>query len=111
MFCDYAFPNYNYLLCRYKWSSFRVVAGDTNKSSNEGTEQEIPIRSVHTHRQYIAGNHANDIALVWLQHPVNMLGTNVNTVCLPVYGEQPFTSADTCFVTGWGETKGYLSYF
>ena len=85
---------------------FRVIVGDTNKTTHEGSELEIPINQIHAHNNYVPGKHANDIALVKLSNSVNISSPNVNTLCLPVFGERPFTATDTCFVTGWGQTKG-----
>lgn len=91
---------------RYNWVSFRVVVGDTDTNITEGSEQEIAIASVHKHKGYVAGAHSNDIALIKLQHPVDLSSPNVNLACLPIFGERSFTPADTCYVAGWGQTKG-----
>ena len=85
-----------------------MVVGDTNKNITEGSEQEIDIHNVSIHKDYVIGSHSYDIALVQLTHPVSISNQNVNFACLPLYSDSPFTSADTCYVTGWGDTKGKI---
>ena len=82
------------------------MVGDIDTNKTEGTEQEFHIQSVIKHKDYTPGGHSNDIALVKLQHPVDLSRPNVSLACLPVFGERPYNSTDTCYVTGWGDTKG-----
>ena len=86
-----------------------MVVGDTDTNMTEGTEQEFHIQTIIKHKDYTHGGHSNDIALVKLQSPVDLYRPNVSLACLPVFGERPYDASDTCYVTGWGDTKGRLS--
>ena len=85
-----------------------MVVGDTDTNRTEGTEQEFHIQTIVIHQNYTHGGHANDIAMVKLQSPVDLSRPNVSVACLPLFGDRPYNSSDTCYVTGWGDTKGIL---
>ena len=89
--------------------SMRVVAGDHNRSVNEGVEQFSNVSRVVIHPQYNSGTLENDIALIELSTPF-ILSSARRTAAIPL-----FTPADTAAgldapgvlatISGWGTTS------
>lgn len=52
------------------------------------------------HPDYYKGGLFNDIALLFLTEPVNIV-ENVNTVCLPE--QDALFDGSRCFASGWGK--------
>ncbi|XP_062577531.1 chymotrypsin B-like [Saccostrea cucullata] len=87
--------------------SFRVVMGEHDLSTNEGTEQFRNLSSIHMNPFYDI-HHSdfnfylpNDAALLELSQPV-VENPNVRVALLPTKCDD-FTGQD-CFVIGWGKT-------
>lgn len=57
------------------------------------------MRDYVIHPEYYKGGLFNDVALLFLSHPVEIV-ENVNTVCLPNQGE--IFDGSRCFASGWG---------
>lgn len=62
--------------------------------------QDRNVVEVKIHENYQQGTHFNNIALLFLEKPVD-LAINVNTVCLPPQ-DSNFDN-QICFATGWGK--------
>lgn len=64
--------------------------------------QDRGVKEVLVHEHYRRGAHFNNIALLFLEKPID-LAENVNTACLP---PQDFNfESQRCFATGWGKDK------
>lgn len=84
-----------------------IRAGEWNMENTDETlpHQDRPIKAIVIHRKYDTSTFVNDIALLFLENPVE-LADNVNTVCLP----PPNTgfesvSNERCEVSGWGKKR------
>ncbi|KFR16514.1 Chymotrypsin-like elastase family member 1, partial [Opisthocomus hoazin] len=91
--------------------SFRIVAGEHNLDSTEGTEQVISVSKIIIHPSWNSNNVAAgyDIALLRLSSSVT-LNSYVQLAVLPSSGT--ILSNDyPCYITGWGltRTNGQLS--
>ncbi|XP_067940309.1 chymotrypsinogen A-like [Watersipora subatra] len=97
-----------YSMVRSGWDSpsdFKVVLGEHRLNQDSGREVEREIAEIVKHESYSDRSPwPNDIALLRLAQPVT-LGNAVQTACLPKASDE-FTSSDTCWVTGWGDSKG-----
>lgn len=62
------------------------------------------------HGGYISTSHADDIAFIQLDTPVDVTGHYVRTAC---FGSRDliWSSDDVCYASGWGYTKGKSSTF
>lgn len=58
------------------------------------------MRDYVIHPDYHRGSLHNDIALLFLAKPIDIT-ENVNTVCLPRYGD--IFDGSRCFASGWGK--------
>merc|ERR1712168_163926 len=105
-FCGGSVLNENTVIsaahCTVIWESADevvVVAGEHDKTVDEGTEQTVDVSKLTVHENYQQG-HAfeNDIALWSLAAPLEM-NEFVAAVPLPTQGQD---SQGSCTVTGWG---------
>ncbi|XP_073519330.1 chymotrypsin-like elastase family member 1 [Phyllobates terribilis] len=91
--------------------SFRVVLGDHNLNSNDGTEQYISVSSIRKHSYWNTNNVADgyDIAILWLASSAS-LNNVVKVAQLPASGAT-LAHNYNCVVTGWGRlsTGGSLA--
>lgn len=87
---------------RKEAKGLKIRAGewDTQTTNEIYPHQDRPVREYVTHPGYYRGGLYNDVALVVLDHPVDIT-ENVNIVCLP----QPNDNFDgsRCFASGWGK--------
>ncbi|WAQ96127.1 NETR-like protein [Mya arenaria] len=87
-------------------SSFQVVVGDYNTKSTDLHEHSVSVNHVYKHNEYHPGRHGNDIALIKLSQGVTRSKRQVWQACLPKFDTEPFGPGDSCYVTGWGESRG-----
>lgn len=80
----------------------RAGEWDTQTKSEPFPFQDRTVKDVKIHERYRPGSLFNDIALLFLDAPMDLV-ENVNTACLP----PPDVKLDTerCFATGWGKDK------
>lgn len=79
-------------------SFIQVVAGEYDRSVNEGSEQKVGVSQVIIHPNYDSSTYQNDIALLKLKH-----GLTFNEFVQPI--QMPPTNAvlsGSCMVAGWG---------
>uniref|UniRef100_A0A1B6KF59 Phenoloxidase-activating factor 2 n=1 Tax=Graphocephala atropunctata TaxID=36148 RepID=A0A1B6KF59_9HEMI len=62
--------------------------------------QNVKVKHVTVHEEYFAEKLHNDIALLFLESPVDLMAS-VATVCLPSQGEN--FDNNTCMASGWGK--------
>ncbi|XP_078356255.1 transmembrane protease serine 9-like isoform X2 [Oculina patagonica] len=83
---------------------YKVVVGDHNRNTNEGTEEIVDAKRIISHPQYNKPSPINnDIALIQLVKSVK-LSQRVNTVCLPSH-DSDVPTGSKCYITGWGKIK------
>ncbi|MEM7801283.1 MAG: serine protease [Chloroflexota bacterium] len=84
-------------------SDVNVKLGDHNIYSTDGTEQSISVSQVIPHPNYDPNTTDNDIALLKLSSPANLITGQVEVISL----NQSGTLADGTLatVTGWGTTS------
>ncbi|XP_075594048.1 chymotrypsin-like elastase family member 1 [Balearica regulorum gibbericeps] len=91
--------------------NFRVVAGDHNLNSNEGSEQVFSVSKIVVHPYWNSNNVAAgyDIALIRLATYAS-LNSYVQLAVLPQEGSI-LANNYPCYITGWGltRTNGQLS--
>ncbi|CAJ0936707.1 unnamed protein product [Ranitomeya imitator] len=63
--------------------------------------KQLIIHPYHDH-----DTHDYDIALVQLDHPVPLISSYVQPICLPA-STHHFPTGSTCWVAGWGATREY----
>lgn len=82
----------------------KIRAGEWDTSSRDEIlpHQGRQVRNYVIHPQFYRGGLYNDVALLFLEQPVEIAG-NVNTICLPEQGE--IFDNSRCFATGWGKDK------
>ena len=89
--------------CTVIWDSpeeVMVVAGEHDRSVDEGTEQTVSVVKLTVHENYGSPkSYENDIALWELGEPLEM-NENVAAVALPEAMQQ--TTEGFCTVSGWG---------
>lgn len=80
----------------------KIRAGewDTQTKDEIFPHQDRQVRDYVIHPEYYRGGLYNDIALLFLTSPVEIV-ENVNTVCLPGHGE--IFDGSRCFASGWGK--------
>lgn len=84
--------------------SLLIRAGewDTQTKDEPFPHQDLEVAEVRIHEQFRKSNLFNDIALLFLKEPVNIV-ENVNTACLPPV-DANFDNK-RCFAAGWGKDK------
>ncbi|KAK3512604.1 hypothetical protein QTP70_017202, partial [Hemibagrus guttatus] len=91
--------------------TWRVVLGDHDIYTHEGTEQYMTVSAVYIHPQWNSNNVAGgyDIALLRLSSDAT-LNSKVQLATLPPSG-QVLPNNNPCYITGWGRTQtgGQLS--
>ncbi|KAG7478183.1 hypothetical protein MATL_G00077850 [Megalops atlanticus] len=91
--------------------TWRVVLGDHNINTHEGTEQYMSVSRVYIHPNWNPNRISNgyDIALLRLSTDAT-LNSNVQLGSLPPSG-QVLPHNNPCYITGWGRTQtgGQLS--
>ncbi|KAL0977929.1 hypothetical protein UPYG_G00163400 [Umbra pygmaea] len=91
--------------------TWRVVLGDHNLNTNEGTEQILSVSQVYIHSGWNSNSVSggNDIALLRLSTEAT-LNSNVQLAALPST-DYILPNNNPCYITGWGltSTGGSLS--
>ena len=89
-----------YLFCVIRNpASYKIVVGDHNRNTNEGTEEEVEAQRIISHPSYNRPSPINnDIALIKLSRPVK-LSQRVNPICLPSY-DSDVPTGSKCYITG-----------
>lgn len=88
--------------------SLKVRAGewDTQTKDEIFPHQDRYVSEIIIHEEYYKGGLFNDIALLFLDKPVE-IAENVNTVCLP---PQDYVFDNSrCFASGWGTHSAFLN--
>lgn len=85
-----------------KTNKFKIRAGewDTQTTKELYPHQDREVKSIVIHPEFYAGALFNDIAILFLDSPVD-LAVNVNPLCLPPAGTVPDHSK--CIASGWGK--------
>ncbi|XP_018561637.1 tryptase alpha/beta-1 [Anoplophora glabripennis] len=85
-----------------KNKSFKIRAGewDTQHAQELFPHQDREVQSISIHPQYYAGALYNDVALLFLKSPVDIV-ENVDVVCLPP--SNLVVESGRCYATGWGK--------
>eukprot|EP00058_Branchiostoma_floridae_P003212 XP_002588700.1 hypothetical protein BRAFLDRAFT_272022 [Branchiostoma floridae] len=86
--------------CQASASSLRIIVGEHNFGSLEGTEQSTGVQEVIPHPNFDPLTFDNDIMLIRLSYPVT-INTWVSPACLPAAMVADGTRVT---VTGWGST-------
>lgn len=83
-------------------SELKIRAGewDTQTMDEMLPHQDRRVAEIVIHPEYYKAGLFNDIALLFLETPVN-LAENVNTACLPPQDKQ--FDGSRCFASGWGK--------
>lgn len=93
---------------RFKQPSQWVIrAGEFDLTQKENSEQNIRAEKIYVHSSYISATNENDIALVYLERPVQ-LNDMVDVICLP--GEGELQPGSLCAVAGWGFTPANVHH-
>ena len=94
---------YQFSFGRFKQPHHWVVrAGDWDLTKNEGSEQNRRAKAIYIHSSYLPHTNENDIALIYLEKPVDV-NDNVDVICLANKGDVQPTSV--CAVAGWGSVS------
>jgi trypsin len=86
------------------FATYRIVAGEHSLSTSSGKEQNRAISKTAVHVDYISSTFENDIALIFLETPLDLSTPDVQPMELPEAGSEP-ASGDNLYVTGWGTTS------
>lgn len=80
----------------------KIRAGewDTQTKNEIYPHQDRGVAKIVSHQQYYSGGLFNDVALLFLESPVNE-ADNVGVVCLPPPG--PYAPQSLCVASGWGK--------
>lgn len=78
----------------------RVGEWDTQTVNEPYPHQDRGVVDILVHPEYTRGSHFNNIALLFLDKPVE-LDVNINTACLPPQDYK--FDHQRCFATGWGK--------
>ncbi|KAL3278693.1 hypothetical protein HHI36_016229 [Cryptolaemus montrouzieri] len=87
-----------------KNKKFKIRAGewDTQTKKELYPHQDRQVQQVISHREYYAGALFNDVALLYLESPVE-IAENVDVVCLPP--QDAVYDNSRCFASGWGKDE------
>merc|ERR1712179_99031 len=109
-FCGASIYNENYAICAGHCvdsldmnnpTGLLVVAGEHDRSTDEGTEQTVELSKIIQHEGYNANTISNDISLLKFATPLTM-DDYVQGIALPEAGH---TASGECIVSGWGTTS------
>lgn len=83
-------------------NKLKIRAGewDTQTQDELFPHQDRTVAEVVIHQQYYKGGLFNDVALLYLAEPVDLI-ENVNTICLPPQNQN--FDHSRCFASGWGK--------
>lgn len=86
----------------YRKDNLKIRAGewDTQRKTEPLPTQNRLVKNVVIHEEYYRGALFNDIALLFLEFPVE-LAPNVAPICLPQQGEN--VDDRNCIASGWGK--------
>jgi len=89
----------------------KIRLGDwqVNAFSEPLPYQDIDVSGVYVHPQFRKDNVWNNIAISELKQKVNF-EYNINTICLPGEGYNPFAAGTRCIVAGWGKDSFVGTY-
>lgn len=79
-------------------ADYKIVVGDHNRNTNEGTEETVGAKQIIYHPQYNPSVINNDIALIQLASAVK-LSQRVNPICLPSH-DSDIPIGSKCYITG-----------
>ena len=79
-------------------ANYKIVVGDHNRNTNEGTEEEVGAIKIISHPQYNTPRLSSDIALIQLSQAVK-LSQRVNPICLPSH-DTDIPTGSKCYITG-----------
>ena len=79
-------------------ANYKIVVGDHNRNTNEGTEEEVGAIKIISHPQYNSPRLSSDIALIQLAKPVT-LSQRVNPICIPSH-DSDVPTGSKCYITG-----------
>ena len=79
-------------------ANYKIVVGDHNRNTNEGTEEEVGAIKIISHPQYNSPRLSSDIALIELAKPVT-LSQRVNPICIPSH-DSDVPTGSKCYITG-----------
>jgi len=82
-------------------SEVRVVAGDHNLSTDEGTEQKREVTNIIIHEHYNSATSEDDICLLVLKDPLDFSDGTVAAAKLPKQGQE-WEAGEASVVSGWG---------
>jgi secreted trypsin-like serine protease len=87
------------------YPTLRVVAGVTRLSEIEEVDF-LEVAEVLVHERYRWGSWESDIALVKLVEPLNMNGTTIRAIDLPLSSQSSWPESGTsAFTSGWGDLQ------
>ena len=84
-------------------ANYKIVVGDHNRNTNEGTEQEVGAKRIISHPNYNSPRLSSDIALIQLSVSVK-LSQRVNPICLPNH-DSDIPIGSKCYITGKPSNK------
>ena len=79
-------------------ANYKIVVGDHNRNTNEGTEEEVGAIKIISHPQYNSPRLSSDIALIQLAKSVT-LSQRVNPICIPSH-DSDVPTGSKCYITG-----------
>lgn len=83
-------------------SNFRVRVGEWHLNDDDGTEKDIEVEKIITHRAFMYPHPIeHDIALLKLAEEVDFSGPYAGPACMPNAGED-YHGAEGCWLSGWG---------
>lgn len=82
---------------------YKIRAGewDTQTTKELYPHQDRYVKSTVIHKDYYSGALFNDVAILFLESPVE-LGETINTLCLPTQ-DLVIPSGTRCYASGWGK--------
>jgi len=80
---------------------YKIVLGEHNRASNEGTEEERAVSRITQHRDYQYESDTHDVAIMKMDKEV-VFGADINAICLAENNEN-LPIGRKCFMSGWGK--------